>query len=91
MKSQLQGLAKNNILPSRTDLAENEFFKAEPRYITTAKAVGIGQTPWVFHFNDMVNSDSSPWLQMMQTAIFDGDVDGAIATARDAMKTIAAN
>ena len=90
-EAQLQGLAKNNILPSRTDLAENEFFKAEPRYVTTAKAVGIGQTPWVFHFNDMVNSDSSPWLQMLQTAIFDGDVDGAIATAREAMKTIAAN
>ncbi len=90
-ESQLQALAKNNILPSRADLAENEFFKAEPRYITTAKAVGIGQTPWVFHFNDMVNADSSPWLQMMQTAIFDGDVDGAIATARDALKTIAAN
>jgi multiple sugar transport system substrate-binding protein len=89
--AQLEGLAKNNILPSRADLAENTYFKAEPRYITTAKAVGIGQTPWVFHFNDMVNSDSSPWLQMMQTAIFDGDVDGAIATARDAMKTIAAN
>jgi multiple sugar transport system substrate-binding protein len=90
-EAQLQGLAKNNILPSRNDLAENEFFKAEPRYITTAKAVGIGQTPWVFHFNDMVNSDSSPWLQMLQTAIFDGDVDGAINTARDALKTIAAN
>lgn len=90
-EAQLQGLAKNNILPSRTDLAENEFFKAEPRYITTAKAVGIGQTPWVFHFNDMVNSDSSPWLQMMQTAIFDGDIDGAMTTAREAMKTIAAN
>jgi multiple sugar transport system substrate-binding protein len=90
-EAQLQGLAKNNILPSRTDLAENEFFKAEPRYITTAKAVGIGQTPWVFHFNDMVNSDSSPWLQMMQTAIFDGDIDGAITTARESLKTIAAN
>jgi multiple sugar transport system substrate-binding protein len=90
-EAQLEGLAKNNILPSRADLAENDYFKAEPRYITTAKAVGIGQTPWVFHFNDMVNSDSSPWLQMMQTAIFDGDVDGAIATARDAMKSIAAN
>jgi multiple sugar transport system substrate-binding protein len=44
----------------------------------------------VFHFNDMVNSDSSPWIQMLQTAIFDGDVDGAIKTAQDAMKAIAA-
>lgn len=88
-EAQLEGLAKNLILPSRTDLADNKYFQAEPRYITTAKAVGIGQTPWVFHFNDMVNSDSSPWIQMLQTAIFDGDVDGAIATAKEAMKAIA--
>ena len=66
------------VLPSRTDLADNEFFKAEPRYITTAKAVGIGQVPWVFHFNDMVNSDASPWIGMLQTAIFDGKIDEAI-------------
>jgi len=90
-EAQLNGLAKNLILPARTDLADNEFFKAEPRYITTAKAVAIGQTPWVFHFNDMVNADGSPWLQMLQTAIFDGKIDEAIATAQDALKTIASN
>jgi multiple sugar transport system substrate-binding protein len=37
----------------------------------------------------MVNSDSSPWLQMLQTAIFEGKVDEAIATARAKMKEIA--
>jgi multiple sugar transport system substrate-binding protein len=57
--------------------------------VTTAKALGIGFTPYALHFNDMVNSDSSPWLQMLQTAIFDGDVDGAIKTAQDAMEQIA--
>ena len=89
-EAQLEGLAKNNILPSRADLADNKYFQAEPRYITTAKAVGIGQTPWAFHFNDMVNADQSPWLQMLQIAIFDGDIDGAIAQAREQMKAIAA-
>lgn len=88
-EAQLEGLAAHNILPSRTDLADNKYFQAEPRYITTAKAVGIGQTPYALHFNDMVNSDSSPWIQMLQTAVFDGDIDGAIATAKDAMKAIA--
>jgi len=39
-EAQLNALAKNLILPSRSDLADNEYFKAEPRYITTAKAVG---------------------------------------------------
>ena len=89
-EAQLEGLAKNLILPSRTDLADNQYFQAEPRYITTAEAVGIGQTPWAFHFNDMVNADQSPWLTMLQTAVFDGDIDGAIEEARAAMQDIAA-
>ena len=87
-EAQLEGLAKNNILPSRTDLSDNKYFKAEPRVVTTAKAVGIGYVPWVFHFNDMVNSDSSPWIQMIQTAVFDGKVDEAIAAAKAKMKEI---
>ncbi len=87
-QAQLEGLAKNNILPSRTDLADNKYFQADPRYITTAKAVGIGQVPWVFHFNDMVNSDASPWISMIQTAIFDGKIDQAISTASEKMKEI---
>ena len=37
----------------------------------------------------MVNSDSSPWLEMLQTAIFQGKVDEAIETARAKMKEIA--
>jgi multiple sugar transport system substrate-binding protein len=89
-EAQLEGLAKNLILPSRTDLADNKYFQDEPRYITTAQAVGIGQTPWAFHFNDMVNADQSPWLQMLQIAIFDGDIEGAIAQAQEQMKAIAA-
>jgi len=88
-EAQLEGLAKNYILPSRSDLADNKYFQEETRYITTAQAVGIGQTPWAFRFNDMVNADQSPWLTMLQTAIFDGDIDGAIETARADMQAIA--
>ena len=89
-EAQLEGLAKNSIIPSRPALADNKYFKDEPRVVTTAQALGKGFTPYALHFNDMVNSDSSPWIQMLQTAIFDGDVDGAIKTAQDAMKAIAA-
>jgi multiple sugar transport system substrate-binding protein len=89
-EAQLEGLAKNNILPSRPALADNKYFAADPRIVTTAKALGIGYVPWVYHFADMVNSDSSPWINMLQRAIFDGDVDGAIKEAREKMKAIAA-
>jgi multiple sugar transport system substrate-binding protein len=88
-EAQLGGLAKNNILPSRPALADNKYFAADPRVVVTAKALGIGYVPWVYHFADMVNSDSSPWINMFQRAIFDGDVDGAIAEARQKMKEIA--
>jgi multiple sugar transport system substrate-binding protein len=88
-EAQLEGLAKNNILPSRPALADNKYFKADPRVVVTAKAIGVGYVPWVYHFADMVNSDSSPWINMLQRAIFDGDVDGAIKEARQKMKDIA--
>jgi multiple sugar transport system substrate-binding protein len=90
-EGQLEGLAKNNILPSRVDLADNKYFKDEPRLVTTAKAVGIGYVPWVFHFNDMVNSDSSPWIQMIEASVFDGKIDQAIAAAKAKMKDIASD
>lgn len=89
-EAQLQGLAKNSILTTRTDLADNEFTKGNDKVLTTAKALSVGYVPWVFHFADMVNSDSSPWITMLQTAVFDGDIDGAIETARAEMLSIAA-
>ena len=88
-EAQLDGLAKNNILPSRPALADNKYFAADPRVVVTAKALGVGYVPWVYHFADMVNSDSSPWINMLQRAIFDGDVDGAIKEASEKMKAIA--
>lgn len=88
-EAQLQGLAKNSILATRTDLADNEFTKGNDKVLVTAKALAAGYVPWVFHFADMVNSDSSPWIGMLQQAIFDGDVDGAITDARAAMLEIA--
>ena len=87
--AQLNGLAKNSILTTRTDLADNEFTKGNALVLTTAAALAAGYVPWVFHFADMVNSDSSPWIGMLQQAVFDGDVDGAIADARAAMLEIA--
>ena len=87
--AQLNGLAKNSILTTRTDLADNEYTKGNEKVLTTAKALSVGYVPWVFHFADMVNSDSSPWIGMLQQAIFDGDVDGAISDARDAMLEVA--
>ncbi|MEZ5670513.1 MAG: sugar ABC transporter substrate-binding protein [Alphaproteobacteria bacterium] len=88
-EAQLEGLAKNSILTTRTDLADNSYFANQPKVQVTAQALAAGYVPWVFHFADMVNSDSSPWITMLQQGIFDGDIDGAIEEARAAMLEIA--
>jgi multiple sugar transport system substrate-binding protein len=88
-EAQLEGLARNSILTTRTDLADNEYFAGNEKVEATAAALEAGYVPWVFHFADMVNSDSSPWINMLQQAIFDGDVEGAIEEARENMLQIA--
>ena len=88
-EAQLEGLAKNSILTTRVDLADNKYFADNEKVKVTAAALAAGYVPWVFHFADMVNSDSSPWITMLQQAVFDGDVDGAIADARASMLEIA--
>lgn len=88
-EAQLEGLAKNSILTTRTDLADNEHVEGNEKVEATAKALEAGYVPWVFHFATMVNSDSSPWISMIQRAVFDGDVEGAIEDARAQMLEIA--
>jgi len=88
---QLEVYAKTGNLPARTDLTKNKYFAADPRLTKTAEALAIAQTPWTFHFNDMSNASSSPWIEMVRTAIFEGDIDGAIVKAKKRMKQIQCN
>jgi len=80
---QLEYYAKLNNLPVRTDLAENEFFAADPRLITAAQAMAMGKTPYTVVYNQLFNDANGPWLKMIQTAVFDGDVEGAVNTAQE--------
>lgn len=88
---QLEVYAKSGNLPARTDFAKNKYFSSDARLTKTAEALSIAQTPWTFHFSEMASASSSPWLEMLQTAIFDGDIDGAIAKAKKRMKEIQCN
>ncbi|MBK8046864.1 MAG: ABC transporter substrate-binding protein [Anaerolineales bacterium] len=71
---QLEYYAKLNNLPVRTDLAENEFFAADPRLTTAAQAMAMGKTPYTVVYNQLFNDANGPWLKMLQTAVFDGKV-----------------
>ncbi len=80
---QLEQYAKANSLPIRTDMADNEYFQADPRLTTAAQAMAMGNTPYSLVYNQLFNDANGPWLKMIQTAIFDGDVEGAVQTAQD--------
>ncbi len=79
---QVEEYARTAQLPVRIDLAENQYFEADPRLTVSAQAMALGRTPYSFVYNQLFNDANGPWLQMLQTAIFDGDIDGAIATAQ---------
>lgn len=87
---QLEQYAKGGSLPVRTDMADNKYFKEDPRLTTNTKAMGIGKTPYSTHYNELYNDANGPWLAMLQKAIFGGDVDGAISAAQDKMTQILA-
>jgi multiple sugar transport system substrate-binding protein len=50
--------------------------------------MALGRTPYSVRINDLFNDANGPWLQLLQTAIFDGDVDGAVEEAQSNFERI---
>ncbi|MEP7293239.1 MAG: sugar ABC transporter substrate-binding protein, partial [Chloroflexota bacterium] len=88
---QLQMFAARGQLPLRADLIENEYSAEDPRLITNAEAMNLGKTPYSFVYNQLFNDANGPWLTMIQTAIFQGDIDGAVTAAQTAFTDILAS
>lgn len=87
---QVEMYAKSGQMPVRIDLSNNKYFQEDPRLITNAEAMALGKTPYSFVYNEIFNDANGPWLQMVQKAIFEGDVDGAIADAQARFEQILA-
>jgi multiple sugar transport system substrate-binding protein len=80
--AQVKILAKLGILPVRTDFAENEYSKLDPRYMLAARAMAQGHTPYSIHYNELFNAADGPWIGALQRAVFDGEIDEAMNTAQ---------
>jgi multiple sugar transport system substrate-binding protein len=80
---QIEMFAKTGQLPLRIDLAENKYFEEDPRLTVNAEAMALGKTPYSFVYNQLFNDANGPWLQMIQKAIFEGDIDGAVAGGQE--------
>ena len=88
-ETQIEVYAKNLNLTTRSDMADNKYFQAEPLVQDVAKALAVGQTPYTLTFFEQINSPQGPWLQMLQKAYYtDDDLDQVIADAKQQMKDI---
>jgi multiple sugar transport system substrate-binding protein len=87
---QVEVYAKALNLTTRSDMADNQYFEAEPLVQDVAQALEVGQTPYTLTFFEQINSPQGPWLQMLQRAYYTGDdLDTVITDAKAAMKAIA--
>jgi multiple sugar transport system substrate-binding protein len=85
---QIKQFAKNGSIPVRSDLADNEFSKLDPRYVTVSKAMASGRTPYSVKYNQLFNDANGPWLAMLQEAVFGAGVDAAVKAGQAAFTKI---
>jgi multiple sugar transport system substrate-binding protein len=87
---QVEVYAKALNLTTRSDMADNKYFKAEPLVQDVARALTVGRTPYTLTFFEQINSPQGPWLKMLQRAYYSNDdLDTVIADAKREMKAIA--
>jgi len=73
--NQVNVIAKNGSLPSRVDLADNEYSKASPQIVAAIKGEATGYTPSTTGYANAINNANGPWLAMIRNYIFNGDRD----------------
>ncbi len=80
---QVEIYAANGQIPVRLALVDNKYFEGDERQATAASALAVGFTPYTVVYNDLFNDPNGPWLEMLQVAILDGDIDGALELGQE--------
>lgn len=82
-------LAKNSIVPVRTDLVESVYASADPRNALFSQALKTGKTPYSVVENQLFNDNNGPWATMINESVFGGvDIKAAQKKAQDASQQI---
>lgn len=81
-------LAKNGIVPVRTDLIDKIYAPLDPRYKVLGQAMSTGRTPYSTVENALFNDNNGPWIKMIAQAVFGGDIAGAQKTAQKSAQAI---
>jgi multiple sugar transport system substrate-binding protein len=81
-------LAEAGVTPVRTDLTDEIYVPLDPRYRLLARAAEKGRTPYSTVFNGVFNDANGPWIEMINSAVFDGDIAAAQATGQEDAQAI---
>jgi len=73
--AQVEVLAKNKDVVSRSDLANNKYAAADPRLVTINEVAGKGDTPVAMNFQQAFNAPNSPWLTLVRNQVLKGGGD----------------
>ncbi|WP_176083722.1 sugar ABC transporter substrate-binding protein [Martelella sp. HB161492] len=75
-------------MPSRTDLADEAYAQFDKRNLVAYDILSKARTPYTYASDELFVSRTGPFINLIQTGIFDDNVDGAISTAQDAFTKI---
>ncbi|MEV6813263.1 sugar ABC transporter substrate-binding protein [Micromonospora sp. NPDC051296] len=73
--AQVEVLAKNKDVVSRSDLANNKYAAEDPRLVTINEVAGKGDTPVALNFQQAFNAPNSPWLTLIRNQVLNGSGD----------------
>jgi multiple sugar transport system substrate-binding protein len=81
-RSQQATLPASGYTPIRADVATPAFDSKYPRTAVALHALPHGYAPTTLAYNTAINQVSGPFFQLFTSAVFDGDITGALESAQ---------
>jgi multiple sugar transport system substrate-binding protein len=75
-------ITKESGMPPRMDVADEAYAQFDPRNLIAYNILASAKTPYTFASDELFVSRTGPWLNLLNRAIFDGDIDGAITAGQ---------
>ena len=80
---QQTNLPAGGYIPVRSDAATEEYRAAYPLAVAPLEQIEEAYAPVTLAYNLLFNQQDSPWIAAFRRAVFDGDVDGALAEGQE--------
>jgi multiple sugar transport system substrate-binding protein len=82
-QAQVNVLAANNTVVSRSDLADNGYSRKDPRVLAINEVAGApaSKTPVAKNFQQAFNAAGSPWVALLRDQVFAGGTDPTAGNA----------